>query len=202
MDAKAMRAISYGLFVVTTKSDNIDNGCITNTVMQVTTTPNMITVAVNKANYTNELIKKSKVFNVSVISEKAKFDLFKRFGFVSGRDVNKFEGEEIKRAENGVSYIEEGCNAVISAKVVEEIDLSTHTIFVAEVTDGFTLNDVPSATYAYYFKHIKPAPQEKPKKTVFRCTICGYEEETNELPDDFTCPLCLHPKEDFEKIEA
>ena len=201
----AMKKLSYGLFVVTTKNGEADNGLITNTAIQVTTTPNVIAMAVNKASFSNGLIKKEGKFNVSIISQKANFELFKRFGFQSGKDVNKFEGfSAYKRAENGITYITEGVNAVLCCKVVQEVDLSTHTLFLAEVTDSFVLNDDKSATYEYYFSNIKPKPQtaQKPKKTVWRCTICGYEEEVDELPDDFLCPLCNHPKEDFEKIEA
>lgn len=201
----AMKKLSYGLFVVTTKDGDKDNGLITNTAIQVTTSPNVIAMAVNKQNYSHDLILKTKQFNVSIISEKAKFDLFKRFGFASGRDTNKFEGfSAYKRATNGITYITEGVNAVISCKVINAVELSTHTLFIAEVTEEIALNNDESATYSYYFKEIKPKPQaeKKPAKTVWRCTICGYEEETEELPDDFTCPLCFHPKQDFEKIEA
>ena len=202
MDPRAMYSISYGLFVVTAKTDK-DNGCITNTVMQVTTSPNRITLAVNKANYTHDMILASGIFNVSVISEAADFSLFKRFGFASGRDTDKFKGfYAVRRAANGVLYVTEGTNALISAKVVDTVDLGTHTLFIADVTDMEILSDAPSATYAYYHAHIKPKP-EKPKteKTVWRCKICGYEHEAEELPDDFICPLCKHPKEDFEKVQ-
>lgn len=198
--SNAMRNLSYGLFVVTTKNDKIQNGCITNTVMQVTTTPNQITLAVNNSNFTCELIKESKVFNVSIISQKANFELFKRFGFQSGRDTDKFLGyKNYEVASNGVYYVTEGVNSVICCKVVNSIDLGTHTLFIAEVTDDFDLDDAFPATYAYYFENIKPKPQTA-KKTVWRCNICGYEEEVEELPDDFLCPLCKHPKTDFTKI--
>ncbi len=199
--SNAMRKLSYGLFVVTAKNDKKQNGCITNTAMQVTTSPNAITLAVNKQNYTCGMILESGEFNVSIISEKAKFDLFTHFGFQSGRDVDKFEGfTDCKLASNGIYYITKGVNAVITAKVKQTVDLGTHILFIADVTDEFDLTDDASATYAYYFKHIKPAPANKPTKTVWRCNICGYEEEVEELPDDFTCPLCNHPKSDFTKI--
>ncbi len=198
-----MRNLSYGLFVVTSKNANKQNGCITNTVMQVTTSPNQVTLAVNNANYTCDLIKESKVFNVSIISEKASFDLFKHFGFQSGRDVDKFKDfKDYKTADNGVNYITAGVNSVICCKVVDMINLGTHTLFIAEVTGEFDISETPSATYAYYFKHIKPKPQAKVENTVWRCNICGYEEEVEELPDDFTCPLCNHPKSDFTKVTA
>lgn len=197
-----MRALTYGLFVVTAREGEKDNGCITNTVQQVTTSPNVISLAVNKDNYTHGMIERTGVFNVSVISEKADFSLFKHFGFQSGANVDKAQGyAHFKRSENGLYYVTEGINAFMSAKVIKTIDLGTHTLFIAEVTDGATLDSAPSATYAYYHANIKPQPQ-KPKKTVWRCKICGYEYEGEELPADYTCPLCKHPAEDFEKIEV
>ncbi|MGN1103555.1 MAG: flavin reductase [Candidatus Coproplasma sp.] len=200
MDNSCMRALTYGLFVVTAKENGFDNGCITNTVQQVTTSPNMITLAVNKANHTHGMIMRTGEFCVSIISEKADFEVFKRFGFQSGANVNKFEGySQAKRAENGLYYITEGTNAYICAKVVSTVDFPTHTLFIAEVTYGQTLTKDPSATYAYYHSSIKPQPQ-KATKTVWRCSVCGYEYEGEELPDDFTCPWCKHGKEDFVKV--
>ncbi len=204
MDNKAMYKLSYGLFVVTAK-DGKDNGCITNTAMQVTTTPNRITLAINKENYTHDQIASTGVFNVSILSEEATFDIFEHFGFQSGRDTDKFAGfTDWKRAENGVTYVTKGVNAVLCARVWSTVDLGTHTLFIADVTDAMALSDAPSATYAYYHAHIKPKPEEKKPagKTVWRCRICGYEVEADELPDDFTCPLCKHPREDFEKVTA
>jgi len=202
MDNRAMYKLSYGLFVVTA-NDGKNNGCITNTAMQVTTTPNRITLAVNKQNYTHDQIVNSGVFNVSILSEEATFDLFTHFGFQSGREVNKFaDFTDCKRADNGVLYVTRGTNAVLMAKVWQTLDLGTHTLFIADVTDALVLSDAPAATYAYYHAHIKPKQGDtKPAgKTVWRCKICGYEVEADTLPDDFTCPLCKHPKEDFEKV--
>lgn len=200
MDKKAMYRLSYGLFVVTAKEGEKDNGCITNTVMQVTSTPNRISLAVNKENYTHDMILNTGKFNVSVISEEASFDLFRHFGFQSGRDVDKFaEFQNVIRAENGLYYVTEGTNAWIAAKVVQSIDLGSHTLFLAEVEDGAVLSNSPSATYAYYQEQIKPKP-EKTKQTGWRCRICGYIYEGEELPADFICPICKHGAEDFEKI--
>ncbi|MGN0316555.1 MAG: flavin reductase [Lachnospira sp.] len=205
MNKKAMNNLSYGLFVLTARMDAKDNGCIINTVQQVTTDPNRISIAVNKANFTHDMIMSTGVFNVSVISEQAQFDLFKRFGFQSGRDADKFEEfSEFSTADNGVRYITQGTNAFISAKVVNTVDLGSHTLFIADVTDMEVLGDAPSATYSYYHKNIKPKPQEVGKtpegQTVWRCTICGYEYVGEELPDDFICPLCKHSASDFEKV--
>ncbi|HIX99830.1 flavin reductase [Faecalicatena fissicatena] len=200
MDMTAMFKLSYGLFVVTAKEGEKDNGCITNTAGQVTDTPNRITLTVNKGNYTHDMILRTGVFNVSILSEKASFDTFKHFGFQSGRDVDKFaDYAAAERSANGLYYITEGTNAYLSAKVVDTMDLGTHTLFLADVTDGEVLDGAASATYAYYHSSIKPAPA-KEKKTGWRCKICGYIYEGEELPADFTCPVCKHGAADFEKI--
>ena len=207
MNNKAIYKLTYGLFVLTGVYKGKHNGCIINTAAQVTSSPNRISIAVNKANLTHDIIMESKVFNVSVISEEANFKLFERFGFQSGRDVDKFEGMlGFEKAENGVYYVTRGTNAYISAKVETTLDLGTHTMFIAEVTDMGVLSDVPSATYNYYQENIKPKPQTKPVspeekgKTVWRCTVCGYEYEGEEIPADYICPLCKHPASDFEKV--
>ncbi len=205
MGKNAMNNLSYGLFVLTAQKDGFDNGCIINTVQQVTTEPNCITIAVNKSNLTHDMILETNKFNVSIISEKADFELFKHFGFQSGRDVNKFEGfSECGVSGNGLKYITKGTNAYLSAWVKETVDLGTHTLFIAQVTYSEVLNDEPSATYSYYHSHIKPQPVDTGKRengqVVWRCMICGYEYVGEELPDDFICPLCKHPKSDFEKI--
>lgn len=205
MNKKAMYNLTYGLFVLTANLDGKDNGCIINTAGQVTSEPNRISIAVNKANYTHDMIRETGIFNVSIISEAASFELFKRFGFQSGRDVDKFEDlEGWGRSENGVGYIALGTNAYISAKVISAQDLGTHTLFIAEVTDMEVLSSAPSATYSYYQRHIKPQPQAESTsqsgKTVWRCSVCGYEYEGEELPADFICPLCKHPASDFEKV--
>ncbi len=205
MDPKAMYKLSYGLFVVTANRDGKDNGCITNTAQQVTTEPNQITIAVNKNNYTHDMIVDTGKFTVSVISEEADFELFKHFGFQSGRDVDKFAGfTDCRRAENGTMIVTKGTNAYLSAQVVSTVDLGTHTLFIAKVTDLDVLSGAASATYDYYQKHIKPKPEEvgktKDGQTIWRCRICGYEYVGEELPDDFICPICKHPKSDFEKV--
>jgi len=200
MDNTAFFKLSYGLFVVTAHEGEKDNGCITNTVVQQTTTPNRISVTINKNNYTHDMIKRTGVFNVSVLSEKAKFETFKHWGFQSGKDVDKTVGISYYRLDNGVIYVVDGVNAVISAKVETEIDLGTHTMFIAEVTDAFSTDDTASATYAYYHKNIKPAPV-RPKKKGWICTVCGYIYEGETLPEDYICPICKHPASDFKPVE-
>ena len=206
MNLKAMNTLSYGLFVLTARLYGKDNGCIINTAAQVTTDPNRIAITVNKANYTHEMIRTTGFFNISVLSEEADFDLFKHFGFQSGRNTDKFANfTDFDRAKNTLAYVTKGTNAYLSAEVVSSQDLGTHTMFIAEVREAEILSDVPSATYAYYHAHIKPKPEAAGKtktgETVWRCKVCGYEYVGEELPADFTCPLCKHPASDFEKIE-
>lgn len=204
MNDKTMFKLTYGLFVLTARQDEKDNGCIINTAGQVTAVPNRISVAVNKANYTHDMIQATGKFNVSILSEEAKFSTFQRFGFQSGKDVNKFEGyDQVKRSENGIYYVTEGTNGFISATVENTMDLGTHTLFIAAVDDMDVLSDVPSTTYNFYQSNIKPkpaAPAVKTGKTIWRCRICGYEYEGEELPADFVCPICKHPASDFEKV--
>ena len=201
IEQKAMYKITYGLFVVTTKDGEKDNGCIVNTVAMITDTPKRITVYLNKSSYTEELIRKTGVFNVSILTEKTPFDTFKRFGFQSGRDVDKFEKDEYPRSENGLYYLPDVANAFLSAKVIDAYDYDTHTLFVAEVTEASLLSSEKSVTYEYYQNEIKPKPQAKveEKKEKWVCSVCGYEHE-GPLPDDFICPWCNHPASDFEKV--
>ena len=202
MNISALNNISCGLFVLTAKDGEKQNGCIINTVMQVTVSPVKITVTVDKSNFTADMIKKTGEFAVSCIDESAKFSLFERFGFASGRDTDKFDGfDGYKKTECGIKYITESTNAYICAKVVETVDVGTHYMFVAEVIEAEKLSDNASATYSYYHANIKPKPQVKPsEKTRWVCKICGYVYEGDELPEDYICPLCKHPASDFEKV--
>ena len=204
MNEKALFQLSYGLYVLTAAREGKQNGCIINTAGQVTNTPNRIQIAVNKANYTHDMIKETGEFTVSIISQKADFELFKRFGFQSGKDTDKFEGfKGYAVGANGINYITEGCNGYISVKVEQTLDLDTHTLFIGLVTDMEVLNDTPSTTYTYYQENIKPKPQAPQGggngKTAWVCKICGYVYEGEELPTDYICPLCKHPASDFEK---
>ena len=196
MDPKAMYKLSYGLFVLTSALDGKDNGCITNTAIQVTSEPNRIAVAVNKGNYTHDCVMQTKKFNVSILSEKAGFEVFKHFGVRSGRDVDKFEGySDCRRAANGMLYVTDGTNAYISVDVEQTVDLGTHTMFIGTVTDMEVLDSAPSATYTYYQEHIKPKPEDKAKSALppgmhkWRCKICGFEYIGETLPDDYICEI-------------
>ncbi len=201
MDKETMFKLSYGLFVLTACENGQDNGCIINTVSQVTSTPNRICIAINKSNLTHDMIVNTGVFTVSIISENAAFDLFKHFGFVSGREVDKFQDfSACQTAQNGTKIVLDGTNGYISANVIKAVDLGTHNLFIADVTQAETLSDAPSATYAYYHANIKPNDPIQTQKTVWKCTVCGYEYVGEELPEDFIYPWCKHPASDFEKI--
>lgn len=202
IDNSAFFKLSYGLFVLTARDGEKDNGCIINTVTQLTDTPKRITIAVNKQNFTHDMILKTGVFNVSVLTEEVPFKVFQHFGFQSGRDVDKFADCEVQaRAQNGLMYLPKYTNAFFSAQVIEAKDYGTHTLFIADVTQAQVLSEEKSVTYAYYFEHIKPkpAPVDEQKKG-FVCKICGYVYEGEELPADFICPLCKHGAEDFEPL--
>lgn len=194
----AIFKLTYGLFVLSAKDGEKDNACIINTALQVTSNPLQVSVTVNKANFTHDMIMKTGEFNLSVLSQDTPFEVFQHFGMQSGRDVNKFEGD-VLRTDNGIAYIGGVSNAVISVKVNKTLDVGTHTIFVGEVTEEHVLSDVPSVTYQYYFDHIKPKP-ETTKKKGFVCKICGYVYEGDTLPEDFICPICKHGAEDFEPL--
>ncbi len=198
-----MFKIGYGLYVLTAKEGAFDNGCIINTVCQVTSNPNRISIAVNKQNKTCQMIADTGVFNVSVLTTEAPFSVFQRFGFQSGNQVNKFEQDTVDvRSTNGIRYLKEYTNAYISGKVESRTDLGSHILFIAEVTDCEVLSERESVTYDYYHKHIKPKPQPvATERSGYRCKICGYVYEGETLPDDFICPICKHGASDFEKIE-
>ena len=146
MDDKVLRNFTYGLFLITARDGSKMNGWA---------------VSVNKADYTHDMIVKTGEFNLTFLSEESDFATFKHFGYQSGRDVDKFEKFEYKLAANGIPYITKGANSYLSAKVVKSVDLGSHTLFVAEITDGEILGSAPSVSYSYYFEHIKPKPEEK-----------------------------------------
>ncbi len=202
IDKNALFALSYGLFVVTAKDGDKDNGCIINTAMQVTDDPKRILIAINKSNYTHDMIAKTGEFNLSVLSKETPFSVFEHFGFSSGRNTDKFADCDVDlRSENGLRYLPKFANAMISGKVISTTDCGTHTVFVADITEAKKLSDAPAATYEYYFEHIKPKPvPAEEKKKGYVCTICGYVYEGDQLPSDFICPLCKHGAEDFEKL--
>ena len=208
IDTTTLRKLTYGLFAVFTNDGDRHNACIINTAQQITDNPTLISICVNRANYTCETIKKTKEFNLSVLSESAPFELFSALGFVSGRDTDKLSAmaDDLATSDNGLKYLTKYSNSYFSAKVIDMTDYGSHTIFIAELTEAKVLDNTPSVTYAYYFANIKPQPKTNTeasdtKKIIgWRCIICGYEEFEPELPSDYTCPLCTHPLSDFEPI--
>ena len=201
MDLTATNNITYGLFLLCATDEGKDNACIINTFQQVTVNPARVSVTVQKSTHTHDMIKKTGLFNVCSLTEETPFALFENFGFKSGRDVNKFTGAylDMPYGENGVIYLNRFVNAVFSGKVVSEVDLGTHTLFIADLTDAMNITAKHSITYAYYHKNTKPQPQSTAAKG-FRCKICNYEYEGEELPEDYVCPICGHGAADFEAI--
>ena len=178
IDGAAMSRIGYGLYVLTAREGDKDNGCIINTLSQLTSRPNRISVTVNKSNYTHGMIVRTGLFNVSLLTQETPMRVFEHFGFQSGASCNKFETcEQENRSQNGLLYIPKFTNAWMSGRVLSTIDLGTHTLFIAEVSQARVLSDVPSLTYDYYQQHIKPKPAPSNGKKGFRCKVCGYVYE-------------------------
>jgi len=199
IDPTALFNIGYGLYVVTSKDGEKDNGLIVNTVTQVTNTPNRVAVTINKMNHSCDLIAKTGVLNVSTLSEEAPFKLFEHFGFQSGKNVDKFaDFRHVQRSSNGLLFLDKYANGYISCKVISQVDLQTHVMFICDVTQCVRLSDKETMTYTYYQKHVKPQPETEKKGYV--CKICGYVYEGEELPEDYICPLCKHGAQDFEPI--
>ena len=197
MDLTTLFKIHYGLFVLTTK-DAGHNGCIVNTVSQLTAVPNRIGVTINKENLTCETALKTGIMNVNILSEAAPFSVFERFGFKSGKDTDKFNSIDYTVSSNGLAVLKDFVCAVISLKVESTLDLGTHILFVCQITHAENLGDAAPMTYAYYHENVKPKPKKAEKKS-FVCKICGYVYEGDALPDDFICPWCKHGASDFEE---
>ena len=203
-----MKNLTYGLCVLSSVAMGKHNACIINAVMQVTSSPNQICFAVNKSNLTHDMLRQTGRFTISILDQTADFELFRHFGFRSGRDCDKFRNFPACRLlDNWTMCVIKDTNAFISGEVTQEIDAGTHTLFLADVTESGILSDVPSLSYVYYQEHIKPKPEISQKigttesgQIIWRCSICGYEYIGDELPEDFICPLCKHPATDFEKI--
>ena len=198
-DLSALFNIGYGLYVVTSNDGKKDNGLIVNTVSQVTNTPNRIAVAINKANYSHHVIKQTGVMNVNCLTTEAPFKVFETFGFVSGRNADKFKDCTPLRSDNGLVFLPRYINAFMSLKVEQYVDLDTHGMFICTVTEARVLSDKETMTYTYYQNNVKPKPETKGKKG-YVCKICGYVYEGDPLPEDFICPLCKHGAADFEPI--
>ena len=198
-DLTALFNIGYGLYVVTSNDGKKDNGLIVNTVTQVTNTPNRIVVTINKENYSHHIIKQTGIMNINCLTVDAPFKVFETFGFVSGRNVDKFANYESLHSDNGLAVLPRYINSFMSLKVEQYIDLDTHGMFICSVTEARVLSDRETMTYAYYHSNVKPKPQTDGKKG-YVCKICGFVYEGEELPEDYICPLCKHGASDFEPI--
>ena len=199
-DLKALFNIGYGLYVVTSNDGKKDNGLIVNTVSQVTNTPNRIAVTINKQNYSHHVIKQTGKMNINCLSVDAPFKVFEDFGFRSGRTVDKFEGWEKLRSDNGLVFLPKYINSFMSLTVEDYVDLDTHGMFICSVSEARVITDLETMTYTYYQKNVKPKPQTEGKKG-YVCKICGYVYEGETLPEDIVCPLCKHGAADFEPIK-
>ncbi len=203
VDNKVFSKFSYGVEVLTTRVDGKDYGCIINTAGQVASAdPKKITISCIKKNHTCDMVMKAGRFNISILTEDAPYSLFQRFGFQSGRDVDKFADLDYDvRTSNGIRYIPEYTNAVRSCEVVDVKDLETQTLYIANVVEAKVLSSAPSCTYGYYHAHIKPKKNPAPEqKECWVCKVCGYVYEGAELPEDFVCPLCKHGRDEFEHV--
>ena len=198
-DMTALFRIGYGLYVVTSNDGKKDNGLIVNTVTQLTDNPYRVAVNINKANYSHHVIKQTGVLNVNCLSVEAPFSVFQQFGFQTGRSVDKFAGQTVRRSDNGLVFLDKYINAFMSLKVEQYVDLGTHGMFICSVTEARVMSDQDTMTYTYYQKYVKPKPQTEGKKG-FVCKVCGYIYEGDELPEDYICPLCKHGAADFEPI--
>ena len=199
-DMTALFNIGYGLYVVTSRDGDRDNGLIVNTVTQVTNTPNRVAVTINKQNYSHHVIQKTGVMNVNCLDVTAPFSLFENFGFRSGRAVDKFEGLQELRSENGLRFLPRHINSFLSLQVESYVDLGTHGMFICTVTEARICGSQETMTYTYYQNHVKPKPQTEGKHG-FVCKVCGWVYEGEELPADIICPLCKHGAADFEEIK-
>lgn len=203
VDNKVFNRFSYGVEVLTTRVDGKDYGCIINTAGQVASCdPKKITISVIKKNNTCDMVMKAGRFNISILTQDAPYSLFQHFGFQSGRDVDKFADLPYdERMANGIRYIPQYTNAVLSCEVIDVKDVETQTLYIANVVEAKVLSDAPSCTYAYYHAHIKPKKNPAPERGEgYVCKVCGYFHEGSELPEDFVCPLCKHGKEEFEHV--
>jgi len=199
-DMTALFNIGYGLYVVTSNDGKKDNGLIVNTVTQVTNTPNRVAVTINKENYSHHIIKQTGIMNINCLTTEAPFAVFETFGFVSGRNTDKFANCTPLRSDNGLVFLPRFINSFMSLKVEQYVDLDTHGMFICSVTEARVISDKETMTYTYYLENVKPKPETEGKKG-YVCKICGYVYEGDVLPTDYICPLCKHGAADFEPIQ-
>lgn len=199
IESASLFKISYGLYVVTCNDGMKDNGLIVNTVIQQASSPLTISVTINKANYSHDVIKSTGKMNVNCLNINTPFDIFENFGFKSGKDSDKFKDVFHWKSQNGLAVLSgEIVNAFFSLEVTDYVDLGSHGLFICKVCEAVHMDDTDSMTYDYYHKNVKP--KKNTKKTGYVCKICGYVHEGDSLPEDFVCPICKHGAIDFEKI--
>ncbi len=228
MNLKALYKLGYGLYIVCSRKGDKLNGQIANTVFQITSEPPTIAVSINKNNLTHEFIKESKVLAVSVLSQDTPLPFIGRFGFKSGRDIDKLEGINYKIGETQAPVITDNTLTYLEARVTQEVDVGTHTIFVGELVGADVLREGEPMTYAYYHQvkrgttpktapsYIEEKKEAVTKMAKYRCTVCGYVYDPElgdpdggikpgtpfeEIPDDWVCPVCGVAKSEFEKEE-
>lgn len=213
MNTKIFRNMSYGVYIVGTMDGDRPTGCVANSVMQITSSPATIAASINHDNYTNECIEKAGVFSFSILSEASPAELIGKFGFQSGKEINKFDGVDFELV-SGAPVLKQTCGYVV-CKVVDKMETSTHTVFLGEVIAAEVYDtSVPEMTYSYYHKVVKgkspknaptylPEEEETPKQAVSKyvCQICGYVYEGDELPADFICPICKQGADKFKKVD-
>lgn len=214
MDKKVLRNLSYGVYVVTSREKDKNVGCVANSIMQVTSNPSVIAVSINHDNYTNKVIKENNKFGVSILKETTDAKIIGTFGYKSSKDNDKFDGINYKEISE-IPVLENTCGYMV-CKVIDTMETSTHTIFLGEVIEADDYSTENAMTYKYYHENLKgSSPKNAPtyeetstsqvdkdsKKRKWKCSICGYIHEADELPDDFKCPICGVGKEYFELIE-
>ncbi len=197
-DSAILSKIGYGLYVVTTNDGKRDNGSIVNTVSQLTDTPRRIGVTLNKESYSYHTAMCAGIMNVNCLTVDTPFSVFERFGFQSGRSVDKFEGLKFTRSENGLAVLSDHVNSYMSLVIEEYVDLGTHGMFICSVGEARVISDAETMSYDHYRKNVKPTPRSAARGYI--CKICGYVYEGETLPEDFICPICKHPASDFEPI--
>ncbi len=208
VDIKSFFKMSYGLYIISGQDGGSHSGVIVNTLLQTSANPEKVSVTISKNSYTMKLIEKSKKFCATVLTESADIDFIANFGFKCGKTCDKFANVEVEIAENGVKYSPQHAAAVFECTVTEQKDLGTHIMFFADVDEAKTISDEPVMTYDYYYNVVKgTTPKDSPmysekqeKKKGYRCTICNYVAEVDELADDYVCPICKKGKEFFEKL--
>ncbi|MDY5440390.1 MAG: flavin reductase [Eubacteriales bacterium] len=197
----ALFKITYGLYMLSATCDGKESGCIINTVMQQTATPETVSVTVNKQNYTTSLIEASNKCVINILDESTPFEFFKDFGMRSGRDVDKFDGVETAVVQ-GIKTNVNNSAGYIALEIERKIDMGTHYLFVGKIVDSKVVDGKEPVTYGYYHKNIKPKPQPQTdvNEETWVCSICNYVHK-GAMPDDFVCPICKHGKADFKRVK-